>query len=72
MMGQGEPLLNLANVLKASRLLMDPAGIGAVATPHHALDFRHHPQDRRAGASSAAAEAGDFAQRIDMKSSGRR
>jgi 23S rRNA (adenine2503-C2)-methyltransferase len=28
MMGQGEPLLNLANVLKASRLLMDPAGIG--------------------------------------------
>jgi len=27
MMGQGEPLLNLANVLKASRLLMDPAGI---------------------------------------------
>ena len=28
MMGQGEPLLNLANVLKATRLLMDPAGIG--------------------------------------------
>ena len=28
MMGQGEPLLNLANVLKASRLLMDPAGMG--------------------------------------------
>ncbi len=28
MMGQGEPLLNLANVLKAARLLMDPAGIG--------------------------------------------
>jgi len=27
MMGQGEPLLNLANVLKASRLLMDPAGM---------------------------------------------
>jgi 23S rRNA (adenine2503-C2)-methyltransferase len=27
MMGQGEPLLNLANVLKATRLLMDPAGI---------------------------------------------
>ncbi len=27
MMGQGEPLLNLTNVLKATRLLMDPAGI---------------------------------------------
>jgi 23S rRNA (adenine2503-C2)-methyltransferase len=26
MMGQGEPLLNLANVLKATRLLTDPAG----------------------------------------------
>jgi 23S rRNA (adenine2503-C2)-methyltransferase len=28
MMGMGEPLLNLANVLKATRLLTDPAGIG--------------------------------------------
>lgn len=28
MMGQGEPLLNLANVLKATRLLADPAGFG--------------------------------------------
>ena len=28
MMGQGEPLLNLANVLKATRLLTDPEGIG--------------------------------------------
>jgi 23S rRNA (adenine2503-C2)-methyltransferase len=27
-MGMGEPLLNLANVLKATRLLTDPAGIG--------------------------------------------
>jgi 23S rRNA (adenine2503-C2)-methyltransferase len=27
MMGQGEPLLNLANVIKASRLLMDPEGM---------------------------------------------
>ncbi|MGA7239229.1 MAG: 23S rRNA (adenine(2503)-C(2))-methyltransferase RlmN [Bryobacteraceae bacterium] len=26
MMGQGEPLLNLANVLKATRLLLDPGG----------------------------------------------
>ena len=28
MMGQGEPLLNLENVLKATRLLLDPAGVG--------------------------------------------
>jgi 23S rRNA (adenine2503-C2)-methyltransferase len=28
MMGQGEPLLNLANVLKATRILTDSAGIG--------------------------------------------
>lgn len=28
MMGQGEPLLNLPNVLKATRLLTDPNGIG--------------------------------------------
>ena len=28
MMGMGEPLLNLANVLKATRLLTDPAGMG--------------------------------------------
>jgi 23S rRNA (adenine2503-C2)-methyltransferase len=28
MMGQGEPLLNLKNVLKAAALLLDPAGVG--------------------------------------------
>ena len=28
MMGQGEPLLNLPNVLKATRILLDPAGCG--------------------------------------------
>src|SRR5215467_10165473 len=28
MMGQGEPLLNLANVVKATRLLLDPQGVG--------------------------------------------
>ncbi len=28
MMGQGEPLLNLSNVLKATRILLDPAGFG--------------------------------------------
>src|SRR5579875_3825433 len=28
MMGMGEPLLNLVNVLKATRLLTDPSGVG--------------------------------------------
>ena len=28
MMGQGEPLLNLANVVKATRILVDPDGVG--------------------------------------------
>ena len=28
MMGQGEPLLNLPNVVKATRILTDPAGVG--------------------------------------------
>ncbi len=28
MMGQGEPLLNLANVIKATRILLDPSGFG--------------------------------------------
>jgi 23S rRNA (adenine2503-C2)-methyltransferase len=28
MMGQGEPLLNLANVVKACRILLDPEGVG--------------------------------------------
>ena len=28
MMGMGEPLLNLANVIKATRLLTDPKGVG--------------------------------------------
>jgi 23S rRNA (adenine2503-C2)-methyltransferase len=28
MMGQGEPLLNLKNVVKATRILLDPAGFG--------------------------------------------
>jgi 23S rRNA (adenine2503-C2)-methyltransferase len=28
MMGQGEPLLNLANVVKATRILLDPGGVG--------------------------------------------
>ncbi len=60
MMGQGEPLLNLPNVLKATRLLTDPDGYGDFAAPDHGFDFRHHPEDRRAGEVVGAAETGDF------------
>ncbi len=42
MMGMGEPLLNLDNVLKATRLLTDPAGIAISSQADHRLDFRHH------------------------------
>ena len=31
MMGMGEPLLNLPNVLKATRILVDPRGVGLSA-----------------------------------------
>ena len=48
MMGQGEPLLNLAAVLKATRLLIDPEGHGDLGPPHHGFDLRHHSEDPRA------------------------
>ena len=67
MMGQGEPLLNLANVIKATRLLTDPDGHGDFAAPDHAFDLRDHSEDRRTGARAGAAEAGDFAERIDRR-----
>ncbi len=45
MMGMGEPLLNLENVLKATRLLTDKAGIGHLAETDHAVDLRNHTED---------------------------
>ena len=38
-------------MIKATRLLTDPAGMAHFAAPHHAVDVRHHSEDRRAGAS---------------------
>ena len=67
MMGQGEPLLNLANVLKATRILLDPAGLRALAAAHHGFDRGHRSEDRRTGASAGAAEAGHFAQRLHRR-----
>ena len=64
MMGQGEPLLNLPNVLKATRILLDPAGFGLLAAAHHHLHRRHRSQDRGAGARTGPAQAGHLAQRL--------
>ena len=71
MMGMGEPLLNLPNVMKATRLLTDPAGIGHLAAPDHALDRRHHSEDRGAGARAGPAEAGHLAERLHRRAAAR-
>ena len=44
MMGMGEPLLNLPNVLKATRILLDPDGVDLRAA-HHGFDFGDHSED---------------------------
>ena len=52
MMGQGEPLLNLANVLKATRLLTDPDGM-AISPRRITLSTSGIiPEDRRTGDAS--------------------
>ena len=65
MMGQGEPLLNLNNVLKATRLLTDDEGAGIFAAAHDTFDGRHHSSDRRDGTSPGAAQAGHFVECLD-------
>ncbi len=67
MMGQGEPLLNLANVVKATRILLDPDGLRPVAAAHHGVDRGDHSEDRRAGARAGAAQAGDLAECVDRR-----
>ncbi len=67
MMGQGEPLLNLANVLKATRLLMDPEGM-AISPRRITLSTSGIiPKIAELGQRAGAAEAGDFAQRLDRR-----
>ena len=56
MMGMGEPLPNLPEVIRATRLLADPKDL-APTPPDHAFDLRHHPEDRRAGPRAGAAQA---------------
>jgi 23S rRNA (adenine2503-C2)-methyltransferase len=49
MMGQGEPLLNLANVIKVTRLLTDPEGMAISPRRITLLDLGNHSEDCRAG-----------------------
>ncbi len=63
MMGQGEPLLNLPNVLKATRLLTDPQGV-AISPRRITLSTSGIiPKIEELGRPGAA-QAGHFAQRI--------
>ena len=50
MMGQGEPLLNLANVVKATRLLLDPQGVGLSPRRVTVSTAGHRAEDLRTGA----------------------
>ncbi len=71
MMGQGEPLLNLPNVIKATRLLTDPEGM-AISPRRITLSTSGIiPEDRRAGARAGAPEAGDFAERVERRATPR-
>ena len=68
MMGQGEPLLNLPNVLKATRLLTDPEGMAiARRKPHYHIHLGHHSQDRRTGARADSSQARHLTQRIHRR-----
>ena len=67
MMGQGEPLLNLPNVIKATRLLDRSRRHGDFAAPDYAVDLRHHSENRRDVARASAPEAGDFAERVERR-----
>ena len=72
MMGQGEPLLNLSNVIKATRLLTDPRRHGDFAAPDHAVDLRHHSENPGAGDRSRCAPSWRSRSTHRPKSSARR
>ena len=67
MMGQGEPLLNLPNVVKATRILLDPAGFAPLPAPDHCFHGGHHPQDRRTRPRAGPAQTRDLAQRLHRR-----
>ena len=71
MMGMGEPLLNLEKVLKATRLLTDPDGIGLSPKRITVSTSGIVPKIRELGPSASTAETRDFAQRIERRTAAR-
>jgi len=64
MMGQGEPLLNLAGVVKATRILTAAEGVGLSARRITLSDGGNRPQDRGTGARAHPAQTRHLAQRL--------
>jgi 23S rRNA (adenine2503-C2)-methyltransferase len=64
MMGMGEPLLNLESVLKATRILVDPRGVGLSEKRITLSTAGIVPKIAELGREHTA-EAGGFAQRVD-------
>ncbi len=60
LMGMGEPLLNLENVLKATRLLTDADGIGMSQKRITRIHLRYHPEDGRTGPRQYTPQTGHF------------
>ena len=69
LMGQGEPLLNYEPVMAALRILLDSKGVGTRGTSRDAFNERDRARDRTAGKREDTAEAGDFAECIERRSS---
>ena len=67
MMGMGEPLLNLPNVLKATRILCDPEGVGMSERRITISTSGIIPKIEELGQGRGAAETGDFAECIDRR-----
>ena len=65
MMGMGEPLLNLPNVLKATRILFDPEGFGMCERRITVSTSGIIPRIEELGKAEVRPEAGDLAERVD-------
>ncbi len=65
MMGMGEPLLNLDNVLKATRLLTDPQGIGMSPKRITVSTSGIMPRILELGGAESSSEIGHLPKRID-------
>ena len=67
MMGMGEPLLNLANVLKATRILVDPQAVGMSERRITVSTSGIIPRIEELGKAEVRPEAGDFAERFHRR-----